>query len=37
MGVPARVTKEFTEENEEKLLEIARAYFEFARPHMQKR
>ncbi len=34
MGVPARVTKEFAEENEEKLREIARAYFEFARPHM---
>jgi len=30
------VTKEFPEENEEKLREIATAYFEFARPHMPK-
>jgi carbonic anhydrase/acetyltransferase-like protein (isoleucine patch superfamily) len=36
VGVPAKVTKEFPEENEEKLREIATAYFEFARPHMPK-
>jgi len=34
VGVPAKVTKEFPEGNEEKLREIATAYFEFARPHM---
>ncbi|RJP32369.1 MAG: gamma carbonic anhydrase family protein [Actinobacteria bacterium] len=37
VGVPAKVTKEFPAENEEKLREIAKAYFEFARPHMQNR
>jgi carbonic anhydrase/acetyltransferase-like protein (isoleucine patch superfamily) len=37
VGVPARVTKEFPEENEGALREMARAYFEFARPHMQNR
>jgi len=35
MGVPAKVTKELPEENEEKLRQTAQAYFEFARPHMQ--
>ena len=35
VGVPAKVTKEFAEDNEENLREIATAYFEFARPHMQ--
>jgi gamma-carbonic anhydrase len=34
VGVPAKVTKEFSEGNEAQLREIARAYFEFARPHM---
>jgi carbonic anhydrase/acetyltransferase-like protein (isoleucine patch superfamily) len=34
VGVPAKVTKEFAEDNEENLREIATAYFEFARPHM---
>ncbi|MBC7248528.1 MAG: gamma carbonic anhydrase family protein [Actinobacteria bacterium] len=34
VGVPAKVTKELPEENEAKLREIARAYFEYARPHM---
>lgn len=34
VGVPARVTKEFPEENEQVLREIATAYFEFARPHL---
>ena len=34
VGVPAKVTKELPEENEEKLREVARAYFEYARPHM---
>ncbi len=33
-GVPAKVAKELPEENEAKLREIARAYFEYARPHM---
>ncbi|MDY6796379.1 MAG: gamma carbonic anhydrase family protein [Actinomycetota bacterium] len=33
MGIPARVTKEFPPENEQMLMEIAEAYFEFARPH----
>ncbi len=37
VGVPAKVSKEFPEENEGKLREIATAYFEFARPHMQNR
>ncbi|WP_287153804.1 gamma carbonic anhydrase family protein [Candidatus Solincola tengchongensis] len=35
MGVPAKVTKELPEENEEKLRLTAQAYFEFARPHMR--
>ncbi|MDI6872663.1 gamma carbonic anhydrase family protein [Candidatus Solincola sp.] len=35
MGVPAKVTKELPEENEEKLRQTAQVYFEFARPHMQ--
>jgi len=34
VGVPAKVTKEFPEENELVLKEVATAYFEFARPHM---
>jgi carbonic anhydrase/acetyltransferase-like protein (isoleucine patch superfamily) len=34
VGVPAKVTKEFPEENEQVLKDMATAYFEFARPHM---
>ena len=34
VGIPAKVTKELTPENEEVLHDIAAAYFEFARPHM---
>ena len=34
VGVPAKVTKEFPEENEGALRDMAIAYFEFARPHM---
>lgn len=33
-GVPCKVVKEFTPENERALREIAKAYFEFARPHL---
>ncbi|MGQ9475626.1 MAG: gamma carbonic anhydrase family protein [Actinomycetota bacterium] len=35
MGVPAKVTRELPEENEEQLRLTAQAYFEFAKPHMQ--
>lgn len=34
IGVPAKVTKEFPEGNEDALKEMAKAYFDFARPHM---
>lgn len=34
VGIPAKVTKEFPEENEQGLKEMAIAYFEYARPHM---
>jgi carbonic anhydrase/acetyltransferase-like protein (isoleucine patch superfamily) len=34
VGVPAKVTKEFPEENEQVLRDMATAYFDFARPHM---
>ncbi len=34
VGVPAKVSKEFPEENEGVLRDVATAYFEFARPHM---
>jgi carbonic anhydrase/acetyltransferase-like protein (isoleucine patch superfamily) len=34
MGMPAKVTKEFPQENELRLREMATAYFEYARPHM---
>lgn len=35
MGIPAKVTRELPEENEERLRQMAQAYFEFARPHMR--
>lgn len=34
VGVPAKVTKEFPEGNEQVLKDMATAYFDFARPHM---
>ncbi len=34
-GVPAKVAREFPEEMEKNLHDIAAAYFEFAKPHMQ--
>lgn len=35
VGVPAKVIKEFPEENEGALRQMARAYFDFAKPHMK--
>jgi carbonic anhydrase/acetyltransferase-like protein (isoleucine patch superfamily) len=34
VGVPAKITKELPPENEQRLRDMATAYFEYARPHM---